>query len=222
MITKIKKIIRKKNISKTKKAMELSINFVVMLILAIAVFSLGLVFITNLFSKAEDIKFRLDSQSESELKSIINGGKQIAIFPSRFTVKKGTYKIIGVGILNSLKTPGDTDNFQTTAYFVKAIDNENDIICDSDNENSCFKNSGDVDTWLMTETQKNKETGVKTITTIPKNTQQEILIAANIPKDVKSGTYIFGVDVSYDKDPDENSQIWKKYGSTERFYLIIN
>jgi len=198
-----------------KRGLELSINFVIMLVLALAVFSLGLVFITKLFTKAEDIKFRLDKQSESELKSILSGGKQIAIYPSRIEVKRNSYRVVGVGVLNSLQaTSGGEDTFNVFVHFVKAIDSSNNVICSAGGEGACAGAPTDVDLWLFTDMEEMQTGGVNSMNTILKNNYKEFLVGANIPDDATPGTYIFGVDVTYGNPATQ-------YGSPQRFYLIV-
>ena len=57
----------RKHLISNKKGIELSINFIVMLILAIVGFVMGLLFIPQLFKASNDIYQELDSQSKDIL-----------------------------------------------------------------------------------------------------------------------------------------------------------
>ena len=70
--------------------MELSINFIVMLILALVVFGMGLTLFRKFFIQAEEIQENLDQQTEAELKQIMmSSPDQVVIYPTKITVKKG-------------------------------------------------------------------------------------------------------------------------------------
>jgi hypothetical protein len=84
-----------------KKAMELSINFIVMLIIALVVFGMGLVLFKKFFVAADDIKQNLDDQTRKELQAkMMASSDEVVIYPTEFTVQKGKSDVIGVGILN--------------------------------------------------------------------------------------------------------------------------
>ena len=84
-----------------KKAVELSINFVVMLIIAIVVFGMGIVLFTKFFQQAEDIKTNLDEQTRKELESkMMSSSEEVIVYPTSLTIRKGKADVIGVGILN--------------------------------------------------------------------------------------------------------------------------
>jgi len=50
-----------------KKAMQLSVNFLVVMILSIAILAGSLVLVRTLFSKAENLKLELDESTEREI-----------------------------------------------------------------------------------------------------------------------------------------------------------
>ena len=54
-----------------RKGIELSINFIVMLILGIAVFAGGLVFASKFFGHAENVRQSLDSQTEKQIEKLL-------------------------------------------------------------------------------------------------------------------------------------------------------
>ncbi len=103
-----------KKIFNNKRAIELSVNFMVWLILALVVFGMGLMLFKKFFSEATDIKQNLDDQTKKELMAIMTSSpEQVVIYPTQFTVKKGRGGVFGVGILNT----GGSDNFEISSDF---------------------------------------------------------------------------------------------------------
>jgi len=85
-----------------KKGIELGINFIVMLILAVVVFSFGLIFVRQLFSEAEGIKEQLDRDTEQQIEQLLDRGQRVAFPISSRDVNAGQSAIFGLGILNVL------------------------------------------------------------------------------------------------------------------------
>jgi hypothetical protein len=140
----------------------------------------------------------------------------IAVYPTRFKVRKGQGDVVGVGVLNTLRTPNSTEVFMINSSFIRAIDADNNIFCDTDDEQECFETGeGDVDTWLITDMMRDSTEGVNTTNIVQKNTQNIFLIGVRASKDAKAGTYIFSIDVFY------HEGIWKRFGPSERFYIDV-
>ena len=57
-----------------KRAIELSINFIVLFILAIAMFSVGLVLVRNIFFEADEMKRTLDDRTRQKINTLLLGG----------------------------------------------------------------------------------------------------------------------------------------------------
>ncbi len=94
-------------LSRNKRGIELTINFVVMLVLGIAMLSGALVLTKNLFSKVHSAKAAVDSNTMNEIRNlIIDSDEPVVIYPGRKTIaRKGDF-VFGVGIQNLL-TEGD-------------------------------------------------------------------------------------------------------------------
>jgi hypothetical protein len=183
-----------------KRGMELSINFVVMLILAIAVLMLGIVFISKLFIKADEIKLRLDQQSQSELKAILSSGKMIAVWPGQINAKRGEWNQVGIGVLN---TKGVPQQFYVSGSHVRTIGpNNNDITGSTKDMIAIMTDIGTSTTKQQTKLQN-----------IENNDKFEFVIGLKAASNAPSGQYIIGINV-YDR----NEII---YGSPERVYLTI-
>jgi hypothetical protein len=107
---------------KSKKAMELSINFIVMLIIAMALFSFGIWFAYKFFGGAEQMRTDLDSQTQTQIENLLMSGNDRVVIPyNSKTLDKSNSAIFGVGILNVV---GDQETFR-----IEIIDEKNYIGC---------------------------------------------------------------------------------------------
>ena len=86
-----------------KKAFALSINFIVILIFAIAIFALGINFSYHFLKKAETMRVQLDAQTESEIESYLSAGEIVSIPITKKMISDGG-AVFGLGVLNVLKT----------------------------------------------------------------------------------------------------------------------
>lgn len=128
----------RKHLISDKKAIELSINFIVMLILAIVGFGLGMMFLPKLFEASKDVNAELDSNSKEYLMNMAMEGK-VAAYPENFETKSGTGRVVGLGIMNV----GETQKFTAGIKVVSAKDNsDNDITVQIKNQ---------ITEWVMVE-----------------------------------------------------------------------
>ncbi|MBI5393377.1 hypothetical protein HZA96_05900 [Candidatus Woesearchaeota archaeon] len=85
-----------------KKAMELAINFIVMLILAMAIFGVGIYFATNIFGKTAKMGDSLDQQTTTLLENKLRDSSlPVAFGKFKQTVKKGDNIKFALGIANN-------------------------------------------------------------------------------------------------------------------------
>ncbi len=95
-----------------KKAIELSINFIVVMILSIAILSASFVLVNQFFGKAGEMKARLDSETETKIRALLVGNERVAIPLHTKEVKVGDFVSFGVGISNILKGGTTQDTFK--------------------------------------------------------------------------------------------------------------
>jgi hypothetical protein len=114
----------------SKKAMELSINFIVMLIIALVIFGMGLVLFKKFFVEAENIKQNLDEQTTKELQAkMMASSEQVIVYPTSFNTRKGQGDVAGVGILNI----GTDTQFTIKSEFIDCYNREgNSMNCNND------------------------------------------------------------------------------------------
>lgn len=154
-----------------KKAMELSINFIVMLVLSIAVFSFGLVFLNNVFTQAGEIKAQLDSDSEQRLMTLLDRGEMVAIPIQSKDVKAGGSIVFGLGVLSIEE---GTTRFTVAINCTLALSPNDDEI-----PGACSK------TWFISPKPFD----------LTKNEKKLIPIAVQAPSGLPRGTYGFTVKV---------------------------
>ena len=92
---------------KNKKAMELSINFMVTLILALVMLGVGFYFAKNIFIHTTDIGEQLDAQTKNQLEmKLRDPASLVAIGVNRKIINRGKHDTFGVGVANRDKQKG--------------------------------------------------------------------------------------------------------------------
>jgi len=83
-----------------KKGIELSINFLVIIILSIAIFSFSIFFLRNLFTSTEQAGEQISSRLQEQTFSLLAQGKKTAIPINKFTLSPGGSEVVGLGMNN--------------------------------------------------------------------------------------------------------------------------
>jgi len=161
---------------KNKRGIELSINFIVLLILGIAMFSGGLVFVGKFFSKAGTMKGALDSQTERQIEAMLDSGSAFVIPIHTKTVARSKLATFGVGLYNDGRDKVNTQ-FGVELVFNSAFSKTNEPLCQA---NSC-----------STEAMPKFKPSLAQTATIQPGTKQKFLYLVEIPPKTKSGSYIY-------------------------------
>jgi hypothetical protein len=162
----------------SKKGLELSINFIVMLIIALVVFGMGIKLFTMFFIEAENIKQDLDDQTKKELQAkMMSSPDQVVIYPTSLTIQKGKANLVGVGILNI--GGGST-------YFTL---------------NSTYQNCYDRDGTPMTSVNCGSHIGLieERNITILLNTREVTSVPVRVDRQAASGKYSILITVTQDE-----------------------
>ncbi len=188
-----------------KSALQLSVTFLVTLIICIAVFSFSMVILKKFFTHADKIKATFDDRTEREIEKMLIDGT-IAIPFDKKTIASGKYNSFAIVILNVLKTTGQEDTFNISIKFDEAFGKNNEPI-----------KSNQPDEWLKTTSGAGVNgSGVSIIKTIKKNEQERFLLGAEVPKNTKQGTYIFNLNVTHF---DLNK--WILYDKLHKLYVEV-
>ena len=95
-----------------KKGIELTVNFIVILILGIAMLSGALMLTSRLFKSAVKYQAAVDANTEKEIMRMITDSDDlVVIYPSRKTIARSKRHIFGIGVQNTLEAGGDSDQF---------------------------------------------------------------------------------------------------------------
>lgn len=107
-----------------KAAIELSMNFLVVIIISIVIVGLGLILFFSMKDKATDLKDSLDQQTEDQLKAMmLQNNYKVAVYPNQLTLDNGKSQLVGLGITNEFNTPKTFTITHSVKYY---IDSETD------------------------------------------------------------------------------------------------
>jgi hypothetical protein len=148
-----------------KKGMELSINFVILLILAIVTFGYSVQFIYTMFNELSQLEGQTFDQLDKQVEGLTCGSQQVCLGVSRATMVRGAFRVFGLRILNSRNT--DTD-FKITL--------EHGLVPEA-GEKLYFKPD------------------VREITQLGAGDVQVIGLGVEIPKTARSGNYVLNINV---------------------------
>jgi len=158
---------------KNKKAMELSVNFLVLLIIALVVFGMSIYFITTIYQKANEIP--TTDALEKELQDISCGTQKVCLSSSAKTLQAGKFEKENIVTLKIINVVGEEKNFNYNIALIRAIDeNKNPI------ENSKINIVTTTDNFLV----KNNEAVSRPI-------------AFELPKDADKGAYLYTITINY-------------------------
>ena len=91
-----------------KGGIELSINFIVIMIFSIVILVFGITLARNMFSKAADTQQEIDAKTQRQIASLLSGGSRVALPISSAELSPSQSESFGLGIVNTL---GDTYKF---------------------------------------------------------------------------------------------------------------
>lgn len=181
----------KTRLARNKKGIELSINFIVMLVLAIAVFAGGLVFASKFFSKAGDIQGALSSQTQTQIEALLDDGSPTVLPIHTKSIPRNTYDTFGLGIMNI--KDGPEENFTYSISFTKFVSKtDTSVICN--NPNSCLTaRIPDADypqNWITPNTAL-----APVEITLKRNEKKSVMILVQVPQGMPSGSYLYKIEV---------------------------
>lgn len=167
---------------KNKKAIQLSVNFIVMLIIAIVVFGFGVSFLGKFFEGAAEMQKQLDQDTQKRIESLLSTGELIAIPINSRTLEVGQNYMFGMGILNILNKD---ERFNIYIKCTTAIDKAGGNLAGGV-EDYCERPTNPDRKWTF-EDDFNED--------IQNNEQKTMELLFSVPKGTKPGTYIFTVTV---------------------------
>ena len=155
-----------------KKAIELSLNFIVIFVITVTIFGFGIKFISDLSAQANQVQYLTISDLDDKIGDIIcEGSERVCVGIDRKTIKRTKFGIFGIKIINIL----DSQNFDIevtrpnpSGYTVKKTPILADDLIWNPKLRSVY---------------------------IEKNDEKIVGIGIQVPADAVPGTYIFDVTI---------------------------
>lgn len=162
---------------RSKHGFELSVNFLVMLILSVTMFGIGLYLLGKIAGHADELNQSLDRDTQEYLKTVAMTGK-IALYPETAQVSTGSTKVVGFGI----KNVDTVSNFKLKVILERVL---------KPNEDTGLTKPAITD--LVPVDGENFLFGGKTYT-IEKNAREIISVPLTFPvSSARKGRYIFSL-----------------------------
>lgn len=160
-----------------KAALQLSIETIVTVIIAVTLLVFGIIFLRQIVGGASEIQDDLDQQTELELNRILERGDQLALPFNTQKLHRGESHLFGLGILNI----GVSSQFSVSYIRLSnAADEKNRRIT---------LTAAQLSEWFRYDTNP---------VTIGPNERHIANILVIVPDNAQSGTYIFNVEVTRD------------------------
>ena len=158
-----------------KKSVELSMNFIVILIISIIMFGFGVRFIYNLSSKAKDITQLTFEELDQRISGIIcEGYQRVCVGIDRKTIQRTKFDFLGLKIINILDDQEFTVSISPPSDKL-GVKNDNSEISTSEAH------------LLINPASRNF--------LIKKNEERVLGIGVQVPANAVSGTYILNVEI---------------------------
>ena len=166
-----------------KKGMEMSINFLVVIIIAIVIFVFGLKFISDLAFETSNLGSLTIDQLDKRMENLVcDGSEKVCIGTNKKTIRKGKFDVFGVNIINIISEKDFSDEFNIDVKVSKIINKNNKEIVDPVELNK-IKLKYRTDNFI-----------------VEKNSEEDLGIGVEVLKEAISGTYIIDVEVpQYDE-----------------------
>lgn len=196
---------------KYKRAMMLSMTFLVILIITVVIFGGSMYFTRKFFAVAEELKASIDVQTEAQIKALLDEGHLIAMPINLITIHRGDHANYGIGILNVV---GHQSDFVISIEFNAAYTAEEEPIEDADG-------SWINDKWLLYSNGphpvQNNDKG-----SVPVRVMVDSAMADGVA--TERGTYVFNVCADYQGDPENfncKDKIPSEYYSGKVYRLYV-
>lgn len=173
-----------------KASLELSVNFLVILIISIVVFGFGIYFLTKMGESATKMGEQINRETDLQIQALLDSGEQIIIYPEQLELKRGRVGVIGVGILNTLRESERQFKIEImpAAYINTEQEYHDCLLGDPPGYTIDWSCPSPSDTWTYEEFP---------MVIIKRNENKKISIPITVPGRASSGTYIFDVYVCH-------------------------
>lgn len=175
-----------------KRGIELSINFLVTIIIALVIFAFGIKFIYDIASQATELEgLTTDDLDERIGQLLCESTDRVCIGIDRRTIETGKFDIFGLKIINVQ----ESRNFHVEAIVAGRSVN-NGPISPLDGDELLLKYRKDL--------------------FIERNQEESMGIGVEVPRGAESGTYIINVQVQH-----ETANGFEDYSSLRKVYVEV-
>ncbi|MBW2971054.1 hypothetical protein KY320_02740 [Candidatus Woesearchaeota archaeon] len=150
---------------KKRASVELSANFLVIIVIAIVILGMGIVLTKDIISEGTEMQTQLDERTKAEIWDLLDSGDPVVSPLNSLTIKRGDYGVYGIGVRN-IDTNSLWFKFEPAAQSI----------------NGC-----DAASWETTVPIEIKQ--------IEPNRQDIFTVAISVPKSAKPCTYVFKVEM---------------------------
>lgn len=166
-----------------RKSIELSLNFIIILILSIIIFGFGVRFISKLSSQAIELQDITTSELDERIGSLVcEGSDRVCIGLDRKTIRRAKFDVFGLKVINIL----ESQNFEITVS--------------RPSPSGYTKNNQPVQSDSLIWSPKSRSVFIE------KNEERDFGIGIQVPSNAVSGIYIFDVRIQADGKPYSNTQ----------------
>lgn len=156
----------------SKKAIELSLNFIIIIILSIIIFGFGIRFISKLSSQAIELQEVTTSELDERIGNLVcEGSDRVCVGIDRKTVRRTKFDVFGLKIINIL----DSQSF--------------DITVSRPSPSGYTRNKQPIQSDQLVWNPKSRSVFIE------KNEEKNLGIGIQVPASAVSGTYIFDVKI---------------------------
>ncbi len=182
-----------------RASLELSIQAIVIIVLALTLLGLGLVFIKNIFGETESLSsLTFDKVSDQLQKNLIDSDEQLVFSQSKLSMEKGSSELVGWGLRN--------DKNAKMQYWAEFNALKCPLVCptkeDLNNKWFTFKyNPNGSDSSLLYD--------------IAASDHSIKRVDLTVPRIAEAGLYLIDLSIY-----EEKGEIDEKYASTEIFVTV--
>jgi hypothetical protein len=165
---------------KRKGAIELSANFIIVMVISIVIIAGGLSLFFKMKNNLVAYKDTLDAQTEQDIKQMmLSNSYHVAVYPSDPKIGAGDAVLVGVGITNIYTTSPD-EQFELSITDIKYYQTST-----SQGVSISSTAIGDYATIALPSTL-----------TIPASSQAVKSVLVKLPKGAKKGQYIYTISIN--------------------------
>ncbi len=186
-----------------KAAMELSVTFLIGIILGVLILGIGLIIFFKLLAPLSIIEGELPDSFDILVKDCVDNGKKTCIPEIQKDIHIRETKTFGL-VINNIY--GETKNFKPYIRFSTGVLENGDEVSNID-----------VSKWTFSTFRE---------ITLENNKYETVKIPMQVPSGTKRGTYIFNVNVCFDSDVNKDnlkctSQYPSLYDNTHQITIVV-